>query len=122
MKKKILVVEDELDMLDTVASFLRSNGYEVFTAEDGEKAVKLFHAEKPDLVVLDIILPKMDGWKVCHEMKKDPQLSMIPVIMLSALIQEEGKSSSPLEKADLYLAKPFRLEKLMDAIQDLIKN
>ena len=83
-KKRILVVDDEQDLLDFVKLRLEANNYSVFTALDGEEAFEVFKKENPDLVVLDIIMPKVNGFKVCQALKNDPLTKNIPIIMLTA--------------------------------------
>ena len=81
MANKILVVDDDLNICELLKLYLENEGYTVFTANDGQEAVNTFQAKSPDLVLLDIMLPKMDGWQVCREIRKT---SSAPIIMLTA--------------------------------------
>ena len=83
MAKKILIVEDEEIMLDLLGRKLKKEGYEVFTATNGEEGIEVMKAQKPDLILLDIIMPKMGGFEVMRRMRKDPDLKDIPVIIIS---------------------------------------
>ncbi len=89
MAKKIVFVEDEMRLQEALSSKLKSDGYEVFSALDGESGLKIIEEKKPDLILLDLILPKKDGFKVLESLKTKPELSAIPVIVLSNL--ESGK-------------------------------
>ncbi len=89
MAKKIVFVEDEMRLQEALSSKLKSDGYEVFSALDGESGLKMIEEKKPDLVLLDLILPKKDGFKVLESLKAKPELKSIPVIVLSNL--ESGK-------------------------------
>ena len=85
-QKKILVVEDDITMREIVVHKLTSSGFDVVEADDGKKAVEVWQKEKPDIVLLDLMLPEMDGWEVCRHIR---QISQVPIIMLTALSQDD---------------------------------
>ena len=122
MPKKVLICDDELYILESVSYVVREEGYNVTTAEDGEEALRLVRAEAPDLVLLDIMMPKKNGFEVCREIKADPATRGIYVILLTAMGQERDVVEGYQSGADDYLAKPFsprllrkRLHELLDA-------
>ncbi len=121
-KKRILLVEDEEDMLEMVRMRLEASGYEVLTASDGQEALDKAHQENPDLIVLDIMLPKMDGYKVCGLLKADVRYNKIPVIMFSARAQDQDKVTAREVGADDYICKPFNPQELLEKISNLLKN
>ena len=90
-KKKILVVDDEKELTALVSLHMKMAGFEVLTANNGEKALDLSREETPDLIILDLMLPKIDGWQVCEQLRQDPATKDIPVIMLTARAQIEDK-------------------------------
>lgn len=121
--KKILIIDDEKKLVDAVRLRLEKSGYKVTAAFDGQEGFEKARAEKPDLIILDLVLPKMDGYKVCEMLKTDKALKGIPVVMLTA----RGKGLD-LEKivafefgADAYITKPFKPEDLLLKISDLFK-
>ena len=116
--KKILVVDDEQDFLDFVKLRLESNGYTVITALDGEEALFVFKKERPDLVLLDILMPKFDGFKVCQEIKKDPLSSHIPVLMLTAKDRALDIKQAKHVGANGYIVKPFDAATLLFNIKE----
>ena len=114
--KRILIVDDTKDILLVVARRLKSWGYEVLTAESGEEGLKIIQEQKPDLVLLDIMMPKMKGRDVCSLMKANPETARIPVIFLTALgLADHVKAGMDLG-ADDYLVKPFEPEELKERI------
>ena len=104
---KILVIDDERDILTCLDEALSSEGYEVFTASDGVSGIKAARAFRPDLVVLDLMLPGMDGLDVCRALRKHPPTSRIPILMLTAKTAEEDKVAGFEVGADDYVTKPF---------------
>ena len=116
---KILVVDDELNICELLKLYLENEGYTVFTANDGQAAVTAFQQKAPDLVLLDIMLPKMDGWQVCREIRKT---SSAPIIMLTAKGETEDKVSGLEMGADDYLTKPFETEELLACIRSLLRR
>lgn len=121
MGKKILIVDDELNILTMVEARLTGNGYDVITASDGQEGLAKARAENPDLIILDIMLPKLDGYKVCRMLKFDEQHKHIPIILLSARTQESDQEVGKQQGADAYITKPFQQEVLLGKIKELLK-
>ena len=121
-KKKILLVDDEDALLDMVKMRLEANDYEVITAVDGEAGLELARKERPDLIILDIMLPKMDGYKVCALLKKDTRYSSIPILMFTAKAQQEDMKIGEEAGANGYITKPFEPKALLGKIQEFIKE
>ncbi|MFA5270815.1 MAG: response regulator [Candidatus Omnitrophota bacterium] len=119
-KKKILVVDDSQDMRAILSMRLRVNGYDVIMAEDGQEGLDKTREEMPDLIILDLMLPKIDGYEVCRMLKFDDKYKNIPVIILSALDQQQDREKGVGSGSDAYFIKPFDLELLLNKIQSLI--
>ena len=113
---RILIVDDTKDILLVVARRLKSWGYEALTAESGEEGLKIIREQKPDLVLLDIMMPKMKGRDVCSRMKEDPETARIPVIFLTALGLADHVRAGLNLGADDYLVKPFEPAELKERI------
>lgn len=113
MSKKILMVEDEADIREAVQASLKSRGYTVITAADGEEGLRKIRSEKPDLVLLDIVMPKIDGWQVLKTIRSDEATRELPVVMLTANRETSSLIESQSQKATDYLMKPFDIEKLL---------
>ena len=120
MGKKILIVDDEKDLIETVTFRLQASGYEVISANDGKAGLEKVKTEKPDLVILDIMLPKMDGYKVCGLLKADSRYSKIPIILFTARAQESDIKMGEGVGANVYITKPFEPQVLMAKIKELI--
>jgi DNA-binding response OmpR family regulator len=119
-KNRILVVEDEESLLKLESILFTSKGYQVTGVKDGNAALEAISKDRPDLVVLDVMLPGLDGFEVCRAIKANPQTCSIPVLMLTA-----KKSSNDLEQgkragADAYLTKPFKSVKVLEVIEGLL--
>ena len=121
-KKKILVVDDEKGLLQTVQLRLEAAGFQVVTAADGIEGYDKARQEKPDLILLDLMLPKLDGYKVCRMLKFDQKYKSIPIILLTARAQETDKEMSKEVGADAYMTKPYDAKALMEKINELIKT
>lgn len=119
-KKKILTVDDEIDIVKGLEVRLKFAGYEVITAYDGLEALNKARKEKPDLIIMDLMLPKIDGLKVCALIKGDSRYSKIPIIILTAKAQESDVKLGKEVGADLYLTKPFDIKILLEKIKELI--
>jgi two-component system response regulator VicR len=111
---KILVVDDEASIVNIISFNLKKEGYEVVTAEDGEMALDMAKSEKPDLILLDIMMPKMDGYEVCRKIRKD---SEVPIIMLTARADEVDKVIGLEMGADDYVTKPFGNRELIARVK-----
>ena len=115
--KKILVVDDEDDILHFLELVLREKGYEVVTASGGHEALTKAQLERPDLVLLDIMMPQMDGWEVLKLLRVDEETSDIPVAMLSARTEAKDRVQGLQEGAIDYICKPFSLQELLGKIE-----
>ena len=120
MVKKILVIEDEDDILSLIESGLKALGYVVVTAKDGLSGLELARSQKPDLIILDVMLPKMDGYNVCRMLKYDKQYNSLPILMLTARGQQADKDIIKEIKADAYILKPFDWDHLVKEINRLL--
>lgn len=118
---KILIAEDERDIRDLITFTLRYNGYEVVAATNGEEALALTRQEKPDLVILDVRMPRLTGYDVCRQIKADPELQHIPVVFLSAKGQESEVQAGMEAGAVDYILKPFSPDQLVSRIASLVK-
>ena len=118
--RKILVVEDSPTTRRQITEILESQGYEVITAEDGEVALELVREHHPELVLLDIVLPKKNGYQVCRSIKADPELA-VKVLMLTAKDQEKDRIWGQRQGADSYLSKPVVAEELIAAVAQMVE-
>lgn len=121
IKKKILVADDEQSIRSLVTRFL-SNNYTVLEAEDGEVAIEMARLQEPDLILLDIMMPKMDGYTACHTLKRDPLTKTIPVVMLTGLGYALNLKLSQEMGADGYITKPFTHQDLLGTIGKLLTS
>lgn len=112
-KKKILIVDDEKELVSLVGLHMGMAGYDVLSAGDGEKALALINKEKPDMVILDLMMPKLDGWEVCKALRADKATADMPVIMLTARTETADKLKGFESGADDYVTKPFSPRELV---------
>ena len=119
MANKILVVDDDLNICELLKLYLENEGYTVFTANDGQEAVNTFQTKSPDLVLLDIMLPKMDGWQVCREIRKT---SSAPIIMLTAKGETFDKVLGLELGADDYIIKPFETKEMVARVKAVLRR
>jgi len=119
-KKKILVVDDEPDLVSTLKMRLEAAGFEVIVASDGNLGYDKVKLELPDLVILDLMLPGMDGFQLCRLLKFDQKYRSIPVVLLTAQSQKEDKEWGTKAGADCYLTKPFDAKELLAKIKELL--
>ena len=117
---KILLVEDEPHVTELVTFFLEKRGFEVASVADGTEVLNKVRSEKPHLIILDIMIPKLNGFEVCSRLKSDPELRLIPVLILSALVQKNEIEMGIRMGADLYMTKPFQNTELLHAIEKLL--
>ena len=117
MTKKILLVDDEETIRHPLAAMLTSQGYEVFQAEDGKKGLDEARKQKPDLMLLDVNMPKMNGFQLLQELKKDHKTADIPVFMLTSRSTAEDISTGIVGFAEKYIPKPFEFSHLLSEIQ-----
>lgn len=120
--KKILVIDDEDDMLKLLKIRLQQEGFSVITANDGDVGVKLAEAEVPDLIILDIMMPKMDGYSCVKEIRRLPKTRNIPVLMLSGKEEDKVRDLFAFQKISGYIEKPFELESLVINVKELLKD
>jgi len=121
-KETILIVEDEEDILELVQYNLKRDGYTVLTAMSGEEALRIVLNKRPDLIVLDLMLPEIDGLEVCKRLKGNPDLERIPVIMLTAKGEESDIVAGLEIGADDYIAKPFSPRVLLARVRAVIRR
>lgn len=119
MGKKVLVVEDDLTLMDTLEYNLSRQGYDVFTAADGRAALEMARQKKPDLIVLDIMLPGLDGFEVCRILRQE---MTVPILMLTARVDEVDKVVGLEVGADDYLTKPFSMRELLARVKALLRR
>ena len=121
-KAKILLVDDEPSIIKMVGKRLEVGGFEVLTASDGFDGLQKAQNEKPDLVILDLMLPKMDGYKVCMMLKRDTRYQKIPIILFTARAQTQDEKLGMECGANAYMKKPFKAQELLDQINVLLKQ
>ena len=120
MAKRILVVDDEQDIVRLVGLRLKANVYEVLSANYGQQGLETAQKEKPDLIILDVMMPKMDGYKVCGLLKKDSRFAKTPIIMFTAKAQDKDKDWGGEVGGDAYLTKPFAPPVLIAKVKELL--
>jgi DNA-binding response OmpR family regulator len=121
-QKKILVVDDEVDLVETLRFPLEMEGFNVLVSYNGEDALNQARKENPDLILLDLMLPKLDGYKVCRLLKFDERYKHIPILMLTAKTQEKDKLLGKETGADEYITKPFDIDELMKKIKSYLSK
>lgn len=122
MREKILIVEDEKDIIKMLEYNLKKEGFRVIDARDGEDALDLAVREYPDLILLDLMLPGIDGLEVCKALKKEAKTATIPIIMLTAKSQESDKVVGLELGADDYITKPFSVRELLARIKAVLRR
>lgn len=122
MAKKILIVDDEKDIVDLVSYNLEKEGYKCYTAYDGEQALEKARDKKPDLILLDIMMPKMDGIEACRRIKEDPELNQIYIAFLTARSEEYSELAGFDVGADDYITKPIKPRVLLSRIKAILKR
>lgn len=118
--KTVLCADDDLEILRMVARHMKSRGANVLEASDGEEALRVARREKPDLVVLDVMMPNMSGWEVCRAIREDESLAGTGVLMLTGIGERLNELTSPLYGADDFLDKPFDLDDLDEKVDDVL--
>ena len=121
MAKKILLADDEEDIKVVLKMFLESKGYETCTAFDGLDAINQAKSENPDVILLDVMMPLVDGFEVCKKLKADPNTAEIPIVMLSAASHAESVQRGLDAGAVEYLVKPFEPEQLIKVLEEVIR-
>lgn len=122
MSKKILVVDDEKDVLLMLNERLASSGYDIITAEDGKTAITMAREENPDLIILDIMMPGIDGTETAKILKSNPKTRDIPIIFLTCLVKKEEDKDGQVIGGHYFIAKPYSSEKLIEAIEKNIRK
>jgi len=120
-RKKILITDDEENIRLLVSNMLGKD-YIVLEASDGREAVDMARSQQPDLILMDILMPKMDGYTACNKVKKDPLTRAIPVVMLTAVDHELNVKLSQEMGANGYITKPFTPRDLLDAVDQFLKT
>ena len=121
-KPRVLIVEDEPNIVLSLEILLRRAGYETASTGDGEEAMELIRRTRPDVVLLDIMLPKQNGYEVCRSVKSEPTLSSIPIIMLTAKGQEVEMLKGLELGASAYIAKPFGNAEVLEAVRAALES
>ena len=116
--ERILAVDDSATVLEMIKSVLVAEGYDVITASDGAEGLETARRERPDLILLDVMLPKLDGYRVCRLLKFDQKYKNIPIIMLTAKTEEQSMVTGMRTGANQYLTKPIEPERLLSAVAE----
>ncbi len=122
MTKRILVVDDDREIVRLLRAYLEQNGFQVLTAYDGERALHILRHERPDLVVLDLMLPDRDGWEVTRIVRSDPTLAGTPIIMLTARVEDHDKIVGLELGADDYVTKPFNPREVVARVRAVLRR
>lgn len=119
---RILVAEDERDIRELIAFTLRFAGFDVLLATNGAEAVEVAEAEKPDLILLDVRMPRMSGYEACRRLKENPQTASLPVVFLSAKGQDSEIQQGLDSGAEEYILKPFAPDELIQQVRDILNR
>jgi len=119
MNRKLLIIDDDEKLLDALELYLQKEGYQVFTAREGIEGLRDLYEVHPDLVILDIMLPRIDGWEVCERIRK---MTSVPIIMLTAQGQEANRVKGLVMGADDYVSKPFSLRELAARVEAVLRR
>ena len=122
MNKKILAVEDDPNALELIVQTLEPKGYRVVTATDGVEGLKKARDEHPDLIILDVMLPGLDGYEVCRQLRQTPEAATLPIVMMSAKARQEDKDVGLRKGADDYLPKPVTPAEIRAKVDALLAN
>ena len=116
----ILVVDDDPEIVTMLSTRLGKRGYKISTAEDGHRALEVAKRERPDLVLLDVMMPGKSGWEVARALKQDPVTQDVKIVMVSAIGEKTNEITAPIYGADAHVDKPFEFEKLESVIAGLL--
>ena len=119
-KRRVLIVDDEPSIAKILRKQMEVAGFDVSVAADGEAGLTAIRESRPELVILDVMLPKMNGHQVCAAVKQDPGLKAIPILMLTAKAQRQDQEEAMTCGAEAYLTKPFQLEELLEKVRGLL--
>jgi DNA-binding response OmpR family regulator len=121
MPKKIVYVEDDFEMTYLIKLILERKGYEIISTNDGMEGFEIIEREKPDLVLLDLMMPNIDGWDIYHQLKSNETTKQIPVIIISAKAQPIDKVLGlQIAKVNNYISKPFKPQELLESIESIL--
>ena len=121
-KGTVLIIDDEKDLVDMIKLRLEAAGYKIIIAYDGQEGLNKARKEKPNLIILDLMLPRIDGYKVCRMLKFDEKYKKIPIIMFTARAQESDMKMGEEVGADGYITKPFDPKVLLSKVEELLKK
>lgn len=122
MSKKILIVDDEPNIVMSLEYTFKKNNFEVFIARDGQEALDILKVQQPDIIILDIMMPMVDGYATLEQIKKDERLQHCKVVFLSAKNKESDIEKGLSLGADAYMLKPFSVKKLVEQVNELLSN
>ncbi|WP_418648745.1 response regulator transcription factor [Thauera butanivorans] len=120
MTKKILIADDEQNIVISLEFLMKREGFEVLVANDGEEAARRIRSEHPDLVLLDVMMPKKSGFEVCQEIKADPAMAAVRILMLTAKGRDTEVAKGLALGADAYMTKPFSTKELVEKVRSLL--
>ena len=120
--KKILIVDDEADIIEILQFVLEAQGYQCITAMDGEEGLRLAKELLPDLIILDVMMPKINGYKISRLLKYDTKYKNIPIIMVTARSQEDDKLIGQETGVNEYITKPFELDDVIERVNNYLKD
>ena len=122
MNKKVLIADDEQNIVISLEFLMKREGFEVVVANDGEEAIRRIRADQPDLVLLDVMMPKKSGFEVCQEVKSDPALGGVRILMLTAKGRDTEVAKGLALGADAYMTKPFATRELVDKVRSMLEQ
>ena len=122
MSKKILVIEDDPSTLRLIKYTLQQEGYQVLTAPNGLEGLRTAKNEEPDLIILDVLLPGIDGYEICHRLRAEPQTAQLPILMVSGKAREIDKATGLKMGADDYITKPWHRPELLTKIAVMLQR
>ena len=119
---KVLVVEDSPPQREMITALLKDSGLSVTSASDGIEALEQIQGARPDLIVLDVVMPRMNGYELCRRLKSDPNTQEVPVVMCSTKGEEFDRYWGMRQGADAYIAKPFQPQELVSTVKQLLRK
>ena len=122
MNKKVLIADDEQNIVISLEFLMKREGFEVVVANDGEEAIRRIRADQPDLVLLDVMMPKKSGFEVCQEVKSDPALGGVRILMLTAKGRDTEVAKGLARGADAYMTKPISTRELVDKVRSMLEQ
>lgn len=121
-RKRILIVDDEVDIINTIKLFLEIEGYDIIIAFDGREALDKVRSENPELIILDVMLPSIDGFEIAQKLKSDARYKHIPILIVTAFAQRAEEELAKKSLADSYMTKPLELDVLNDKVKELLSR